>query len=80
MLPTAARINEGNGGGGGTAGGGIQDLEQLERRMLLQEVQDIRQRSRRSLMEPIKEEAELAFRFLHFIFTIFVLFHTKTNV
>ena len=43
-------------------GGGIQDLEELERRMLLQEVQEIRQRSRRSIMEPIKEETELAFR------------------
>ncbi len=41
---------------------GIQDLEQLERRMLLQEVKEIRQKSRQSLMEPIMEESELAFR------------------
>jgi hypothetical protein len=41
---------------------GIQDLEQLERRMLLQEVKEIRQKSRQSLMEPILEESELAFR------------------
>jgi hypothetical protein len=31
--------------------------------MLLQEIQEIRQRSRKSMMEPIKEEAELAFRY-----------------
>ena len=62
VLPKTARINN-----AAADGGGIQDLEQLERRMLLQEVQDIRQRSRRSLMEPIKEEVELAFRSVQFI-------------
>jgi hypothetical protein len=46
----------------GDSAGGIQDLEQLERRMLLQEIHELRQRSRKSLMEPITEESELAYR------------------
>ncbi len=48
----------------GDGAGGIQDLEQLERRMLLQEIHELRQRSRKSLMEPITEESELAYRWV----------------
>ena len=62
VLPGAVRLHTNGTSGAGAAVGGIHDLEELERRMLLQELQDIRQRSRRSMMEPIQEEAELAFR------------------
>jgi hypothetical protein len=67
MLPAAARVLPTAGGSDmankKAAAGGIEDLEELERRMLLQELQEIRLRSRKSMMEPITEEAELAFRY-----------------
>jgi hypothetical protein len=65
--PAAATVHPAASGGDSVrkkpAAGSVQDLEELERQMLLQEIQEIRQRSRKSMMEPIKEEAELAFRY-----------------